>query len=124
MHTDQKKTEPVKTVLVITLGMMIVYMATGWRPALNIAMIVGLGGFLSSYLAEKIDYVWMQLARILGLIIPNILLSAIFYLFLTPLAWLSRMAGNRNPLTLKNTGKTMFKEHNRVFDKTSFEKPW
>jgi len=58
------------------------------------------------------------------MIIPNILLSVVFYLFLTPLALLSRIGKDKNPLSLKNTQATLFKEYTREFDKASFEKPW
>jgi hypothetical protein len=55
---------------------------------------------------------------------PNILLSAVFYLILTPFAWLSGILGEKNPLGLKNTQSSMFRDLDRVYGKESFEKPW
>ena len=75
-------------------------------------------------LAEKIDFLWMKLAWVLSLIIPNILLSAIFYLFLFPIALLSRIFGNNDPLHLKNKGDSNYVDNEKEFDKASFEKPW
>ncbi len=88
------------------------------------SFIVGALGLVSGYLAKKIDFLWMKLAWLLSLIVPNILLSVIFYLFLTPIAFLSRAFGDKNPLSLKNTKDSLFKESNKEFDKASFEKPW
>ena len=124
MSTKSTQSEPVKTILIIVLGFMVIYLITKWQGWLNIALILGLAGAFSGYLAKKIDFLWMKLSWLLGLIIPNILLSVLFYLILTPLALLSRIGKGKNALSLKNTQSSLFKEHAREFDKVSFEKPW
>ena len=85
MQKQASQQEPVKTVLVIVTGFLIVYVLSAWRWALFTALIIGIAGLASAFLARWIDYLWMQLAQLLSLIIPNILLSAVFYLILTPL---------------------------------------
>ncbi len=110
--------------MVIVTGFLIVYVLSAWRWALFTALIIGIAGLASAFLARWIDYLWMQLAKLLSLIIPNILLSAVFYLILTPFAWLSGILGEKNPLGLKNTQSSMFRDLDRVYGKESFEKPW
>ncbi len=117
-------TEPAQTILVICLGLIVVHLATKWRFALPIALVIGLMGTFSTTMAYWIDYAWMKLAWLLSLIVPNILLSAVFYLFLTPFGLLSRIFGDRDPMQLKNTSNTMFKDSQKSFDKKSFENPW
>ena len=124
MITKATNPDPAKTILVIVLGFMIVYLITKWHGWLNIALILGLAGAFSGYLAKKINFLWMKLAWLLSLIIPNILLSVIFFLFLTPLALLSRIGKGKDFLMLKNTRPTLFKEHTQELEKISFEKPW
>jgi predicted ferric reductase len=124
MNPKLQKTDPIKTVLVITVSMLIVFALTQWKWAFNAAVIIGLLGLLSSFLAKQIDFLWMKLAWVLSLIVPNILLSTIFYLFLTPIALMSRVFGEKNQLNLKNTNGSLFKDYNKDFDKPSFEKPW
>jgi hypothetical protein len=124
MQKQASQQEPVKTVLVIVTGFLIVYVLSAWRWALFTALIIGIAGLASAFLARWIDYLWMQLAKLLSLIIPNILLSAVFYLILTPFAWLSGILGEKNPLGLKNTQSSMFRDLDRVYGKESFEKPW
>ncbi len=124
MNPKLQKTDPIKTVLVITVGMLIVFALTQWKWAFNAAVIIGLLGLLSSFIAKQIDFLWMKLAWVLSLIVPNILLSVIFYLLLTPIALLSRVFGEKNQLNLKNKTDSLFKDYNKVFDKPSFEKPW
>jgi hypothetical protein len=118
------KSDPRQTILVITLGMIVVYLAFQVKWAINVALIVGIAGLLSDKLAEKIDWLWMKLTWVLSMIVPNILLSAVFYLFLTPIAIFSRIFGEKNPLSVKNITPSLFKDHGKPFDKASFEKPW
>lgn len=125
MSTSKKiKSDPKTTLLVITLGMVVVYVITRMNWALITALAVGIGGLLSDYLAEQIDWLWMKLTYVLSLIVPNILLSLVFYVILTPIALLSRLFGKSNPLDLKNTSASLFKDHTRKMDAASFEKPW
>ncbi len=116
--------EATKTVLVVTVGFLIVFLFTDIKAFLTTAVIVGLVGVLSNYLARKIHWLWMKLSWILSLIVPNILLSVIFYLFLTPIAFLSRLFSKQDQLFLKNPKGSLFKSYNKEFTKESFEKPW
>lgn len=119
-----QKTEPIKTMLTITVGFMVIFMVTKINLFLLIALIVGLIGMFSTFLAEKVDYIWMKLTWILGMIVPNIVLTIIFYFFLFPVAIFSRIFGKKNTMHLKNTDKSLFKDKNKSFDKASFENPW
>jgi hypothetical protein len=120
----KKKAEPHKTVLIISIGFLLVYVFTKGNWALAVSLTVGVLGSLSDYMCEKIDFVWMKLAWLLGMIIPNILLTVIFFFFLFPIALLSRLFTKKDPLRLKNINTSLFKDRNKAFDKTSFEKPW
>ena len=121
MGVAKKKTNPITTILIIVLGFIVVYWATGAKLWLGVSLVVGVAGFISGTLAKAIDWCWMKLAWLLGLIIPNILLGLIFYLFLTPLGWLSRLGG-KDALSLKNTKNSLFKDTNKQYSKPSFEK--
>jgi hypothetical protein len=124
MHSSNKKPEPTKTILTITIGLLIIYLVTKHIWLLNAAILIGVIGLLSEHIATRIDFLWMKLAGLLSLFMPTILLTAIFYLFLTPIALLSRLFGEKNQLKLKNTETSLFKECSKYFDKTSFEKTW
>ena len=118
------KTNPAKTVLIIVIGFIVVYLITKWHWAIYVSLVVGLAGALSDYLSEKIDFVWMKLAWVLNLIVPNILLGIIFYIFLVPISLLSKLFSKSDPMNLKNKKGSIFKEVNKTFDKASFEKTW
>jgi len=119
-----QKTDPAKTVLIISVGFMILYFITKWDWTIMTAIAVGLAGVFSNYLSTKIDFLWMKLTWFLSLIVPNVLLSIIFFLLLFPIALLARMFGKNDPLNLKNKNDSNFKNSNSQLDKDSFEKPW
>lgn len=125
--TDMKnkiKSNPAKTVLTISVGFIIVFLVTRLNWALTVSLVVGLIGVLSDYLSNKIDYLWMKLTWILSLIVPNILLGIVFFLFLFPVSLLSKLFGRKDPLHLKNKSDTVYVTIDRQFDKDSFENPW
>ena len=66
----------------------------------------------------------MKLAWLLGAIVPRIILSAVFYLLLTPIAMLSRIFGDKDPLLLKKRTDSFFKVRVGEIQSSSFEKPW
>lgn len=124
MSAESKSTNPTKTVLVITVGFLVLYYFSQQDILLYIAMGVGILGSISSYLAEKIDWVWTKLGWLLSFIVPNIIMTIVFYLILTPTAFLSRLFGKSDPMDLKNTQSSLFREKESSFSKESFEKPW
>ena len=118
------KSEPIKTCLTIAVGFIVVFLATKGQWAIYVSLIVGAIGLFSDYLSQKIDFVWMKLTWVLSLIVPNILLGAIFYLFLFPISMLSKLFGKSDPLLLKNNNNSTFTTEHKEFSKASFEKPW
>jgi hypothetical protein len=118
------KSNPTKTVLTITVGFLVVYFIAKWQWALSVAGIIGLAGLFSDFLAEKIEWLWMKITWILSLIVPNILLSLLFFLFLFPIALLMRITSKKNFLQLKNRGNTTWIADTKVFDAKSMENPW
>ncbi len=118
------KNNPVKTVLIISVGFGIIFFLFDLKWALNTSLIVGVLGVISNNVCKAIDFLWMRLAKILSLIVPNILLSIIFYLLLFPIAILSKIFNAKYTLQLKNNSETVWLNKNTEFDKASFEKMW
>ena len=116
--------DPLKTILTITVGFLLIHIFTDLQWALFVAIFIGLAGLVSPYLAKQINFLWEKLTWVLSLIVPNILLSIIFYLFLTPIAWASKLFQKEDVLKLKNPTGSVFRDSNKFFDKKSFENPW
>jgi len=121
---NHRDLNPSRSVLTIVVGFVVVSVVTHYNWALWVAIIIGIIGLLSPLLAQKIQDLWMGLALILSYFIPPILLSLIFFLMLFPIAVLSRLFGEKDPLQLKRTNTSLFKNVDRSFTKESFEKPF
>ena len=118
------KNNSVKTVLIISVGFGIVFLLSGFMWALYTSLTVGVLGIISNKICKFIDFLWMNLAKVLSFIVPNILLSIVFYIFLFPIAILSKLFGNKNALQLKNKSNTLWIERTGEVEKVSFEKMW
>ena len=113
-----------KVILTIIVVLLFIYLLKGEIGLLYIAFIIGAIGLLSSNIAVFMVKGWMKLAHILSFVFPPILLGLVYLLFLTPVALLSRLWRKEGSLALKNISSTQFKEVNKTFDPTTFEKMW
>ncbi|MFT5915795.1 MAG: hypothetical protein ACI81T_002298 [Bacteroidia bacterium] len=119
LHTAQ---ESVLAVMVALLLTHLFFYESKWL--IYACLAVGVSSILSKYIANKIHFLWWQLARLLNAIILKVVLSAVFFLVLTPLAWLSKLFGNQSSIQLKDDSDSTFIERNKSFVKEDFKKPW
>ena len=118
-----KKDSSASTLLVISMGFLALHMIFDWHWTLYTSLSVGLIGIFSSWLSTKIEWLWMKLAKVLSFIVPNILLSIVFFLFLFPIALLSRLF-SKDPLMLSSKYDSYFVEVKKKFSKEDFKKIW
>jgi Saxitoxin biosynthesis operon protein SxtJ len=111
------------TVLVICMGFLVLFLVFGWKWALYTSLGIGVLAIASTFLSQKIEWLWMKLSVVLGFIVPNILLSILFFVFLLPIALLSRLV-HKDPLKLSGKYKSYFVDVNKQMDKAAFEKTW
>lgn len=124
MTAENSKMNPQKTLLTISTGLIVLFLIFKFKWLLTAALVVGIIGITSDWLSEKIEWAWMKLAWVLSLIMPNILLSIIFFLVLTPVAFLNRLFGKKDPLMLKPQKESLYRSYQKSFDQAYFEKHW
>jgi len=115
-----------EAVLVICTGLLVLYWIFENTWFIIVATVIGVAGVLSPFLAGIIAKVWYKLAEILGRINGFIILTILFYLFLTPLAWLSKLF-KKDELQLKkktDPDASYFVERNHTFSKKDLENMW
>ena len=78
---------------------------------------------LSFKAAMVIDKIWLLIGEKLGNINSAVLLFLIYYLLLTPIAFLSRI-GSKDPLQLKAPTKSNFKELRHLYSAKDLQNPW
>ena len=118
------KSNPPLTVLTIVFGLLVFSLFLKNKNILYLTLILSGLGVFSSKTSLIIEKSWFKIAFILSQIVPNILLSLIFFLMLTPIALLSRLFKSQTNYTSKNIRRSMFKVQNKSFEKESFERAW
>jgi hypothetical protein len=118
------KTEKTKsTMLIISMGFLFLYLVFSLKWAVIVSFAVGIIGIASPFLSRKIEWAWMKVADLLSYIIPNVLLTLAFFLFLFPLSLLSRLF-RKDPLMLSKKYNSYFIDIHKEMPKDSFEKIW
>lgn len=112
-----------KNIVVLIAGFCALHLLFGGKVFLIIALVVLLLSALSEKAATAIETAWLFIGEKLGKINAAILLFLIYYLFLTPIAFLSRI-GSKDPLQLKAPEKSnfLFKSHKYVAE--DLKNPW
>jgi hypothetical protein len=114
-----------KTVNVLTLAFLIGYLVFSIKWLLWVALLLAFGNAFESRITSWIAEYWMKFAGILGNFNSKILLSVIFFIVLTPIAFIYRFF-NRDMVDhfRKNRRQSYFDDVNRSYIKSDFEKLW
>ena len=118
------KSNPSLTLLTIVFGLLFFNYFLNNETIFYISLFVSGLGVFSIKLSVIIEKIWFKISLILSQIIPNILLSFIYFLILTPTALLSKMFNSQTNFNSKNNQKTTFITQNKLFDKKSFGRAW
>lgn len=115
--------------LVISTGFVVIflfqlYKGTDPNPIfLYIAGAVGIIGVFIPALAKHVNWLWYKIADVMGFVMSKVLLSAVFFIFLTPVALLSRIV-NKDKLGLRPKKDTYWKSRSHTFSSDDLENPW
>jgi hypothetical protein len=113
-----------KNILVIVTGLLVIALVFRIQWLILVSMAVGVVSIFIPVAAKGIEWAWLKLAQGLGWVNSRILLSLIYFLFLMPIAWISRLF-TKDPLTLrKRKTSTLFVDRNHLYTKKDLENIW
>lgn len=116
----QKKTlQAYKNIAVLAAGFLILYLVFNKSFLLYISLSALVLGSLHEKVAVFISTWWMKLGEAMGKVTGTVILSVIFFVFLTPLATIKKLLSKKQLST-----NTNWIEVNKDFVPKSFEKPW
>jgi len=121
---QKKQTEPLKTIATILVGLLTLFILSKKDWLLDAIVVSGGIGLLFPAGARWMDAAWMKLAALMGLIMPKLILSVIFFLFLCPLAFLARLFKKQDSLFLSGKGNSTFLTMTKTFGAKDLKKPW
>ena len=114
-----------KGIITMVIGFLVLFLLFKKTAFIYLAAFIFTASALSPVAANFIYKWWMKFAQFMGNINSKVLLTIIFFVFLTPLAFLYRLFG-KDPLQLKRNLKkpSYFINRNHTYTKEDLEKMW
>ncbi len=125
---DSKKSQAI--VLGLVSGLLVIYFyLTEYKEkeadllliiTMSIAVLAALSGKLAFYIA----WVWMKIGFLLGKINGTLLLTLVYLLVVTPIAWLKKLFAANTNFKASVKSDTAFVKRNKVFTNDDIQLPW
>ena len=114
-----------KTINVLALAFLLGYLVLSIKWLLWMALLLSLGNAFESRVTAWIAEYWMKFAAVIGNFNSKIILSIMFFIILTPIAFVYRFL-NRDLVDhfRANKRQSYFDDINKPFAKSDFEKLW
>ena len=122
--TREKELE---TILTLCVALVVLFFVTKKQHAyyLSLSVLLGLIGMFSKFLTAKISWAWLKVGEMMGAVMSKVILSLVFFLFLFPIALLSRLFSKSNSLQLKKTSSTSYYfTRNHKYEAKDLENVW
>ena len=120
-----KETNQAQTILSIVVGFLALHYIFGGEYFLPAALAIGVLSLISNGFARLISQAWAKFALVLGRINGNILLTFIFFVFLTPVAFLMRIFKKGDALKLKKqNANTVYVTRDHTYTKSDLANIW
>ena len=122
---SMKETNQAQTILSIVVGFLALHYIFGGEYFLPAALAIGVLSLISDGFAQLITNAWAKFALVLGRINGNILLTFIFFVFLTPVAFLMRIFKKGDALKLKKqNAETVYVSRDHTYTKSDLANIW
>ncbi|MEY2895553.1 MAG: hypothetical protein RIS42_1272 [Bacteroidota bacterium] len=119
------KQNPSQTILSIVVGLVAFSLLFHVNLLAQIAFGVGLFALLSDRFAEFVSSLWLKFAQLLGRVNGYVLLTIIFFVFLTPIALLMRLIQKADNLKLKpQSGDSIYETRNHTYEAKDLTNIW
>jgi hypothetical protein len=126
-NNKPSRAKDLETILTICVALVVFFLVgkNHHKYLLELSVVLGLIGMFSKYLTSKISWLWWKISELIGAVMSRVILTIVFFLFLVPIAFLSRLFGKKNDLQLKRTiGDTYYVTRNHVYQAKDLENGW
>ncbi len=117
--------QEIETLGVLATFFLIVNIISNRREFVYVSLTFLIIALFVKPLARAISRMWLKFAEVIGTFNSRVILSLVFYLFLTPIAFLYRIF-TKDTLMLKpdRNRDSLYTERNHVYTPTDLEKMW
>lgn len=113
-----------ETCLVIASGFMVIWLISGAKWLIWVSLGVSLAGAFVPILAKGIHWVWFKIAEGMGYVMSKVILSIVFFGFLTVVAFFYRMF-NKDLLQLRRKKEgSYWTNRDHSYSKKDLEQVW
>lgn len=128
MKLKQSREKDLEAILIICVGLLVMYFLSKqqYRWLITLTIVLGLVGTFSPFITGKIVWLWMQLGEKMGWVMSKLILGTVFFLFLLPMALLSRAFSKENSsLQLKKPiGDSYYFTRNHKYEPKDLKNVW
>lgn len=118
-----ERTKTLETSLVLTTGLLLIFIITQNELFLYISLGLGITGVFIKPMAKYIAIAWFKLADILSYVSSKIILGILFFVVLYPVSIPYKLSNN-DKLRLKKSENSNWVERNHTFSASDIEKIW
>jgi polyferredoxin len=108
---------------VLTTGFLVLFLFFGYLWFLYASLAFGFTGIFIKPLSRLIAIAWFKLADVLNFVVSKIILGALFFFILWPVAVLYKIT-NKDKLRLKRTNKSTWTERNHFYAANDLKNIW
>lgn len=123
------KQKRIETVITIAVGFVLIGAVISWRSEeivfwpLFISVPVLILGLSFKQLGLFITIGWFKLSQAMGWVSSKVILTFLYFLFITPYGWLNKLFSKRDVLGRKQK-TTTFLNRDKYYEPKDFENPW
>ncbi len=119
-----KKEKTLETILAMCFGFLVLHVIFHIKFLLPLSIVLAGIGLFSDYLSQKVTWIWLKIAELIGAVMGRLLMGMVFFLFLTPLAFLMKLAGKSSVRIKKEQTTTLYDERNHTYTAADLENIW
>ncbi|MEI6207774.1 MAG: SxtJ family membrane protein [Desulfuromonadales bacterium] len=124
-ETKNPRLQEMETLGVLAAFFLVVNILSHRREFVYVSLALLVIALFVKPLARTISRVWLRFAEVLGTFNSKVILSLVFYAFLTPIAFLYRIF-TKDSLMLKRqkNATSFYTERNHTYTRTDLDKMW
>ncbi|MCX5785138.1 MAG: SxtJ family membrane protein [Elusimicrobia bacterium] len=125
-ENDEKRAKDLKILAILAVACLLAGRLTSWALWYWLALALLAAALFFKKTAAVIADGWLKFGHTFGTINSRIILTLVFYLALTPLAFIKKLFSGGDTLKLKkkSAGESYYEPRNHLYVPTDLEKPW
>lgn len=128
MQDNKQRSKDLESVLAILTGLVVLGIVFSEKTDLANKFLlaaagIGILAIFSTVFVKLLAKGWMKLAEVMGFVMSKVVLSSVFFLFLTPIAALYRLS-TKNGMKKRPQNDSYFEDRMHTFNDKDFDNPW